>query len=65
MAADTLGLQKKDLSTQYSECFSALARPSPKGTVPLGDSNVPLGSAPKSKVCRLVLPQNQHTYNSH
>ena len=36
-----------------------LTRPFPKGTVPLGGSNVPFGSAPKPTMCPLAPPQNQ------
>ena len=59
----SLGLHKKYLSTQYSECFRVLAGPFSKGTVPLEDSNVPFGSAPKSTMCHLGLRQNPHTYS--
>ena len=44
---------------QVSVQTRVLARPFPKGTVPFGGSNVPLGSAPKPTMCPLAPPQNQ------
>jgi len=44
---------------------SVLTRPFPKGTVPFEAPNVPFGSAPKPVIFSLVLPQNQHIFNTH
>ena len=50
--------EQKRQVRQHS-AHAAHARPFPKGTVPFGGSNVPLGSAPKPTMCPLGPPQNQ------
>ena len=54
------------ISKMHVKC-KVLARPSPKGTVPLGGggSNMPFGPATKETMCPLAPPQNQHIFNSH
>jgi len=45
---------------QEEVCISGrvLAKPFPKGTVPFGSAQKPI-------MCPLVLPQNQHIFNTH